>query len=412
MAKTLHRLTARQVMSLPDGKYPDGGGLRLVVQGNSRRWEFFNYRAPDGSGRRRTMGLGSAIMPEGVSLHDARVAAEKARALLKSKLDPLDARPQKRVPLATAETPNTFGQVAKEFIHTRSAGWRSKVYVRQWSMTIEKYCEGIANMPVDKIETSHILATLNPLWRKIPKTAMALRGRIEMILDAAKVKGLRSGENPARWKGHIALVLPARKSTDVKHLAALPYEEAPAFMRDLRKSGAIGALALEFTILTCARVGEALGATWGEMDLSKAVWQVPAQRMKAGRQHKVPLSARALAILASLPRGADTDYVFSIQPGKQLDHSTMNKLLLRVKPGITIHGFRSTFRDWCSEETSFSHHAAEEALAHHVGSQVELAYRRRSLFDQRRQLMTAWCDYLSTEGAAQIVSLVGRRRKR
>jgi integrase len=243
-----------------------------------------------------------------------------------------------------------------------------------------------------------VLSVLRPLWARTPETAERLRGRIENVLDAARAKGFRGGENPARWRGHLDQLLPKRQRLSRGHHTALAYDAIPTFMVSLDERPAMAARALAFTILTAARSGEVLGARWPEIDLDKAVWTVPARRMKAGREHRVPLSPQAMAIVSALHEDGETGFVFSgTSPDKPLSIMAMSMLLRRMKAGVTVHGFRSSFRDWASETTGFPHEVCEMALAHTIPNKAEAAYRRGDLFEKRRRLMEAWGRYCAGE---------------
>jgi integrase len=256
----------------------------------------------------------------------------------------------------------------------------------------------IGDLPVAEVDTPHVLKVLEPIWREVPETASRLRGRIETVLDSAKARGYRQGENPARWRGHLAQILPARTKLSRGHHKAMPYDAIPSFMELLQKREAVAALALEFVILTAARTGEVIAAEWSEVDLAKAVWTVPAERMKAGKEHRVPLSPRALDILESTkPLGGS--YLFPGAKRDKLSSMAMAMLLRRMKQDITVHGFRSAFRDWAAECTGYSHEVAEMALAHTIGNAVERAYRRGDLFDKRRRLMADWAVFCQNGNA-------------
>jgi integrase len=259
---------------------------------------------------------------------------------------------------------------------------------------------------VDRITTDDVLSVLKPLWNDKLETASRLRGRIERVLDAAKAQGLRSGENPARWRGHLDQLLPKRQRLARGHHAAMNYSDVPVFMSDLQARQATAAVALEFAILTAARSGEVRGARWEEIDLDRAVWTVPPRRMKGGREHRVPLSQRARNIVNTMYEGRNSDFVFAGQkPGRPLSVQAFLRLLSRMKiEGVTVHGFRSAFRDWAAECTNFPNEVCEAALAHSIGNQVEAAYRRGDLFDKRRKLMDAWAVYCTTSKTGKIVA--------
>ena len=300
-----------------------------------------------------------------------------------------------------------FGQMAAEFIAAKSPGWRSDVHRNQWTTTVEKYCGQLLDKPVDQIALVDVLAVLQPIWQTIPETANRVRGRIESILDAAKARGWRAGlENPAAWRGNLAHLLARRPKIAAQHFAAMDYREIPAFLADLHDVGGVSqvaARAIEFLILTAARSGEVNGATWQEVDLAAKVWTIPAERMKGGITHRVPLSDRAVEILIVGNDDQNPCSDFPIFPG--LGRTTMSKLLKRMVPSATVHGLRSSFRDWAGEETSFPSEIAEQALAHSVGNEVERSYRRGDALEKRRALMTAWASYCAEAPAANVVKL-------
>lgn len=390
------RLTAIQVKTLGPGRHGDGDGLCLAVSKSGARSWIFRYR--DGA-RIREMGLGSAGTGAGaVPLAKARARAADLRRKRADGIDPLEAKRADEVKhLADAARAVTFRQAAEAFIATNRPGWRSSKHALQWTATLERYAyPTIGDLPVSEIGTVHVLKVIEPIWSKKPETASRIRGRIESVLDAATARGLREGENPARWRGRLNAVLPPRRRVaKVQHHAALPFAELPAFMVDLRARLGTGAAALEFAILTAARSGEVRGLRWCEIDLGGALWTVPADRMKAGREHRVPLSRRALAILTEAGGGAPDALVFpGAKHGTMLSDMTLTAVLRRMDRGdVTAHGFRSAFRDWVSERTEFPREVAEAALAHIVGDKVEQAYRRGDALDKRRVLMDAWEAY-------------------
>lgn len=403
MARTLNRLTAAGVGSLGPGRHADGGGLYLDRDGQGRsRWVFLWKR----EGKRREMGLGAAGKPtdkNAVSLAKARLAADSARGVVKAGGDPIEARDA--VPEAPVVVP-TFGKIADDFVASMSAQWRNEKHRAQWSMTLKEYAAPLRPIPVDQIDTAAVLEVLQSIWMEKPETASRLRGRIERVLDAARAKGHRSGENPARWRGHLDHLLSKRQKLTRGHHAAMPYPEVAAFVAGLRKREAVAANALEFLILTAARSGEVLGATWGEIDLKAAVWTVPAARMKAGREHRVPLGARALEVLEAVkplanptPKGGlAAAHVFPGQArGAALSGMSLAMLMRRMKVTTTVHGFRSSFRDWVGEASTFPSDIAEAALAHTVGDATERAYRRGDALEKRRKMMEAWAGYVATK---------------
>ena len=300
----------------------------------------------------------------------------------------------------------TFDQCADAYLAAHRAGWRNAKHAAQWSSTLATYVSPIfGNLPVQAIDVALVTKALEPIWTAKPETASRMRGRIESILDWAKVRGYRDGENPARWRGHLDHLLPARaKVSKVRHHAALPYDELAGFMGKLRAQGGTSARALEFAILTAARTGEVIGARWAEIDLPGKTWTIPAERMKAGREHRVPLSAAALAILETQAALTENEFVF---PGQQRaglsDMALWMALRAMGRDDLTVHGFRSTFRDWAAERTNFPREVAEGALAHSLTDKVEAAYRRGDLFDKRRRLMTAWADHCGKAVAAGTV---------
>lgn len=303
----------------------------------------------------------------------------------------------------------TFKAAAETYIAANEGNWRNDKHRQQWTNTLTTYAYPIiGELPVAAITTAHVLQILEPIWKEKAETASRVRGRIETILDAAKARGYRDGENPARWRGHIAQILPARARLTRGHHKALPYEDVPAFVMRLRERAAVAASALEFTILTGARSGEVLGASWDEVDLDKAVWTIPAKRMKAGREHRVPLTARAVEILNETQK-LGSEWLFPAVKGGKLSGMAMSMLLRRMDVPVTVHGFRSAFRDWAAECTAFPHEVAEMALAHTIENKVERAYRRGDLFDKRRRLMDDWAKYCG-KGAASSGSVTPIRK--
>ena len=401
MAKTLNRLSDRFVKTVAEaGRYADGGNLYLSVSPNGgRRWVFF-YKL---NGKQREAGLGSL---RDVSLKEARGKAEAMRKVLAEGRDPIEARKTNEGP-----TIPTFGAFADDLIDTIEEGFRNEKHRYQWKQTLgDSYCATIRAKRVDEITVEDVLRILQPLWLTKQETASRLRGRLERVLDAARARGLRSGENPARWKGNLKELLPARRKLQRGHQPAMPHAEVPAFVGRLRERQATSALALEFLILTAARVGEVLGATWDEIDLDGKLWTLPAERMKAGRSHRVPLPPRAIDILEQMKvlHDAETDgatssaarlgsaLVFpSTKKDRPLSNMAFSQLLDRMgETGFVPHGFRSSFRDWCGECTDFPREVAEAALAHVVGNTVEQAYRRGDALEKRRGLMTAWAQFV------------------
>ena len=378
------------------GRYAVGDGVYLQISewNNkiSRAW-LLRFQL---NGKARHMGLG----PYGlVTLAEARAKARDARRLLLDKVDPIEARrAQHRKRLLETARGKTFRECAEGYIASHEAGWRDPRSHKQWVRSLVAYAyPHIGDLSVTDIDTALVLATLEPIWKAKPETASRVRGRIESILDWAKARGYREGENPARWRGHLDNLLPARSRVRrVEHFAALPYAELPTLMAKLRTRPELSAAALEFLILTAARTNEVLGARWDEVGGN--VWTVSAERMKAGKAHRVPLSNRAAEILTSLPREGEFIFVGARTSAASNPHQLKRALQRTGYDNITVHGFRSTFRDWAAETTAFPNHVVEQALAHAIPSGVEAAYRRGDLFEKRRELMAAWADYC--EGAS------------
>src|SRR5215831_1683903 len=383
MARTLGRLSAVKVQGTTRaGYYADGGNLYLrIAEGGSKGW-IFRYAM---RGRTRDMGLGGYA---GISLAKARELAGECRSLLAAGVDPIEARNEKRA-AATVEAAKsmTFDACATAYIAAHEAAWRNPKHRQQWKNTLSTYVSPVfGRLPVQAIDTGLVMKVVEPMWAKKPETASRVRGRIEAILDWAKVRGYRAGENPARWRGHLDHLLPAKsKVRKVEHHAALPYVQAGAFMAVLRELPGINARALEFLVLTATRTGETLGAIWDEVDIEARLWTIPAERMKAGKEHRVPLSGATLAVLEQMHAIRHSDYVFpGGRDGRPLSEMALLMLLRRMERGeITAHGFRSTFRDWAAERTTFPREVAEAALAHTIPDAVEAAYRRGDLFETR-----------------------------
>jgi integrase len=390
-ARELSPLEVRRLVE--PGRWSVGGvdGLALqVTASGARSWVLRLSLA----GRQREMGLGS--FPS-VTLAEAREKARANRALVQSGDDPI-ARRTAAISAAAAERSRqqTFAKTAEAYIAQHEATWKSAKHAAQWAATLEKYAIPVLGaLHVRDITPAHVIRAIEPIWATKTETASRVRSRIELVLDYAGARGLREGPNPARWRGNLDAALPkASKVAKVEHHAAVPVAEAPAFMHSLGKQQGVGARALEFVILTAARSGEVRGATWGEIDLDAGLWTVPAQRMKGGREHRVPLSPTALDLLRSVrPEQPKADAI--IFPGTKgpLSDMSLTAVMRRMKVAATVHGFRSTFRDWVSECTTFASEVAEAALAHALGDKVEAAYRRGDLLSKRRELMEAWAQY-------------------
>ncbi|MGU3495096.1 tyrosine-type recombinase/integrase [Xanthobacteraceae bacterium A53D] len=419
MAVAMNKLNARSVATITKpGRHSDGGGLYLVIAPTGTRKWLFLFRWKDdpsapGTGKLRELGLGSV---KAVSLAAAREGAAKAREQVAAGIDPIAAKQTS----ASSPSAVTFAAMAEAHIKAMAPGWKNPKHVAQWrsTLSVERdeagnlldtgHCVAIRDKPIASVDTETVLGVLTPIWTSTNETASRLRGRIEAILDAAKAKGLRTGENPARWKGHLALTLPRRPKSDRGHHAALPYADVPAFIRRLRLLRGIGAFALEFAILTAARSGEVRGARWTEFDLAAALWTVPAARMKAGVQHVVPLPPRAVEILEILRQlgGGPDDLAFPGQKkGNPLSDMTLTALLRRLNVDATAHGFRSSFRDWAGDETSFPREVIEQALAHTIQSKTEAAYRRGTALEKRRQLMSAWGSFVEGTPTGNVVPM-------
>ena len=400
MVRTLHRLTVRGVTTAKPGMHADGGGLWLRVQAGGRAW-LFRYKSPV-TGRERLMGLGRTA---DVPLARAREAAAEAREVVSAGRDPLLER--RAAAIVVAGDRQTFRQAAEAYIESQRPGWRNPKHAEQWTATLTQHAfPTLGALPIGQVGTADVMKVLEPIWTQIPETATRLRGRVELVLDYAAAKGWRSGDNPARWRGHIAHMLPRRsKVARVVHHRALPYGQIGAVMAKLAANGGRAALALRFLVLTAARSSEVRGARWAEIDLAERTWTVPGERMKAGREHRVPLSGAALDVLEAARVRAEAEaspYVFpGAVAGSALSDVALSKALhLAAEDAPTVHGLRSTFRDWCGEMTTHPGDVAEAALAHVVRDKTEAAYRRGDLFEKRRAMMEAWAGFAAAEGAA------------
>lgn len=413
MPKKLSKaLTPIQVRNAPAGRHADGEGLHLLVKETGARSWVFRYML-----NRKARDLGLSRCPEAIailrksggselSLAQARDVAAIYRLKVKAGIDPIEER-EASAARAAAEAQAlraasmTFRNAAAMYLAANEDGWRNPKHRQQWHNTLEAYVFPVmGDIPVADITTPMVLRVIEPMWQTKPETAARVRGRIEMILDAAAVRGYRSGDNPARWRGHLAQTLPTRTKLSRAHHKALSYALVPGFMAALRDRRAVAALALEFTILTAARTNEVLGATWAEVDLDRAVWTVPGTRMKAGKEHRVPLSDRAMVILRAVSQTGGS-WLFPGQRGGRLSGMSMAMLLRRMKIDATVHGFRSAFRDWAAESTAYPHEVCEMALAHTIGNKAEAAYRRGDLFEKRRRLMQDWAAFCRDGQASQ-----------
>ena len=396
MRRQLAKLSARRVVTVGAGKHSDGGGLYLVVdQSGARRWVFiFRWKPPGtpGSGKLREMGLGSF---NSVSLGKAREKAAKAREMVAEGRDPIAAKK------ASKPTP-TFGAIADGVFKVKSQGLRSELSVARWKRALEDYAVSLREIPVDQVSTQDVVLALQsppkgkpdgpPLWSRAPESGKLARAYIEAVLNSAKAMGLRSGDNPARWKGHLDQLLSSPAKRQRGHHAAMPYGDVPGFLIELKARESFSARALEFLILTASRSGEVIGVRPAEIDLGSKIWTIPKDRMKSGREHRVPLSSRAIELLELANLEVAEGYIFHGKlPKDQLSNMALAMLMRRMKlVHYTVHGFRSAFRDWAGEETDHPREVSEAALAHAIGDETERAYRRGDALEKRRKLMEDW----------------------
>ena len=408
MARQIGKLSAVSIPRIKDtGLHSDGSGLYLrVAKGGGKFW-IFRFML---HGKAREMGLGAV---HALTLAEARIKAAECRRLLTEGVDPIEARntKQTKLRLEAAKT-KTFKQCAEAYIKAHEASWSNAKHRWQWENTLERFAyPAFGDVPVQDVDVMLVLKALEPIWETKTETAARLRGRIESILDWAHARELRNGDNPARWKGKLKNLLPApSKIQKVEHLPALPYAEVASFMMKLPSQPSVAALALQLAILTATRTSEVLNATWSEFDLKKCVWTIPAKRMKMKREHRVPLSDAAIKLLQQLAGIKKGEIVFSGNKDKPLSNMAMLMLLRRMgHSDITVHGFRSSLRDWCAEQTNYAREVAEAALAHSLEDKVEAAYRRSDLFDKRRLLMNEWARYCTQPkaGRARVIKIRG-----
>jgi integrase len=405
--RAINRLTSLDVRrATKRGLHPDGNGLYLQIARNGSRSWVLRYRL----GRaRRYLGLGAL---HSTSLSQARELAAAARRQLLAGEDPVAARQAKQAALRLADAKAmTFAQAAASYIEAHRPGWRNADHANQWRNSLATHAFPIIGaLPVAAIDTTLVMQVLDPIWTTKTETAGRVRGRIESVLNWASARGYRTGDNPARWRGHLDHLLPDRaKVAKVEHLPALPYADLPDFLAELRQRNGIPAKALEFAILTAARPGEVLLADWSEIDFAARVWAVPGTRMKAGRDHRVPLSDAAMAVLEALPEPRSEPVFPGARPGRPIGRNALMKELRRMGRGdLTVHGFRSTFRDWAAEATEFPGEVCEAALTHAIGDKTEAAYRRGDLLERRRLLMAAWAAYGAGEQVGATITTLRR----
>lgn len=409
MARTTGKLDSRTVASRrKPGYYGDGAGLWLQVTASGSKTWVFRFKL---NGRAREMGLGALHT---VSLAEARNKARAARGLLTDGIDPIEhKRAEKAARALENGSTKTFDECSRAYIDSQKAGWGNSKHADQWTNTLATYASPVfGTLPVSAIDTARVMRALEPIWTTKPETASRIRGRIEAVLSWATVHGYRQGENPARWRGHLDKLLPkTSKVATVKHHQALPYQQIGEFMKALRAENGTAARALELCILTATRTSEVIKAKWSEFDLAEGLWTIPAERMKARREHRVPLSPAAVKLLEKEKRKSDGGWVFpGVRYGKHLSNMAMLELLRRMgQTDITVHGFRSTFRDWTGEMTAYPHEVAEMALAHTISNKAEAAYRRGDLFAKRARMMEDWAAFCALP--PQDAKIVGMKSK-
>lgn len=402
----IHKLSPRKVETAGAGRYEDGAGLRLVVSpAGAKKW-VLRYTI---AGKRREMGLGS--LPD-VGLAEARETASRYRKQAKAGIDPIEQRQaDKAAQLAEKRKGITFDECTREYLASKTVEFSNPKHKQQWANTLRDYASPIiGNLSVDDVTLPHIVKILKPIWQTKTETATRVRGRIELVLAWATVSGFREGDNPARWKGNLDAVLPKPgRLRKVQHHKAIAWEKIGEFVQVLRNREESAARALEFLILTATRSGEVRGALWGEIDLDAKTWTIPAERMKAGREHTIPLCDDAVKLLKSLPRSEENDFIFPSARGKMLSDVVLAKPLKAIAPEATVHGFRSTFRDWCAESTNYPNEVAEMALAHTIENKVEASYRRGDLLTKRTRLMTDWSRFINTPAkSGEVINIRGK----
>jgi integrase len=399
---SMGKLTAIQVArAATPGMYSDGQGLYLqVTHAGAKSW-IYRYQL---HGKQHYLGLGSA---SAITLKRARELLAEPRRLRAEGIDPVETRRAQRSAARLAAAKGvTFRQCAESYFATHEHAWKSEVHRQQWRTSVQTDAyPALGSLSVQDIDTSLVLEVLRPIWKAKPVSANRLRSRIENILDAAKSADLRTGDNPARWAGHLENLLPSpRKMRSVEHYAALPYRDIPGFMIALRTRDGLSARALELAVLTATRASEVVGARWNEVDFDQRTWTISAARMKAGKEHKIPLSACAAELLRDLHAVRSGDFVFPGRSGKGISTAAMLKTLAAMgRSDLTVHGFRSTFRDWAAERTAFPNEVVEMALAHAIKGAVEAAYRRGDLFEKRARVMTAWSEFCAQALTSDVV---------
>jgi integrase len=411
MARSINKLSATGLATLPTGLHADGDKLYLQVDSkiDARSWIFrYPNKKPDLKSATRYMGLGSY---PSVSLKEARRLAETYRAMVRAGLDPIDERErERREAFAQTAKTHTFKECAERLMKAKGPEWENLKHANQWRATLETYAYPVlGKLDIRSVDVGLVLEVLEPIWNEKPETARRVRGRLEAVIDWARARNWREGENPARWKGHLNQLLSKRSRLSVKNHPALPYSEIGDFMKAIEGQEGVAAMGLQFLILTASRTGEVIGARWSEVDMDEKTWTIPAERMKARKPHRVPLSDKAIQILKTMNETRLSDYVFpGMRPKAPLSNMAFAALLKRMDHGhITAHGFRSTFRDWAAECTAYPNEVCEQALAHTVANRVEAAYRRGDLFDKRRRLMDDWAAYCyaPTVQAGEVVAI-------
>lgn len=412
MAKKVNRLSAQGVKRLKEpGWHADGNGLYLQISKSGTKSWVYRYTF---GGKERWHGLGN--YSEKNSLLEARRKASECKKLRDEGIDPIEQKKAQEAEQALEDAKSiTFKECALKYIESHKSGWKNRKHEQQWRNTLETYVyPEIGDLSVQDVDIGHVLKILEPLWQDKTETASRIRQRIENVLDWAKVRKYRTGENPALWRGHLDKILPKRsKVQKVKHFEAMPYIDVPLYFRELRSKDTLAAKTLAFIILTATRNNEARGAQWEEIDLDNQVWNIPDSRMKADKAHRIPLSGEAIKILKESEPFKQDGYVFPGQgKAKQISEAAILKLLKSSHPTLTVHGFRSSFRDWCAEMTSYPREVAEAALAHTLKDKTEAAYQRGDLFEKRRKLMDAWTGYcLNGDEKAEVVPIGKKQRK-